>query len=411
MTQRIMVLGVPWSIHELTTAERAAERLGAQLHVVDTSDMLNAVDPSSTCQLTEVSTLDTDELVGVARSIAPDCVVSITELTMPHAARVREALKHPGTSAATEDLIADKYRTREVLGKHGLTGVSHWMTTIDEVGDLIRELPLPVVVKPLRLTGSAGVRMIDTPADVRKLLSQYDRETAVDFGRDRLLVETYVPGQEISVECLVVKGQLHMFALTEKINTGAPHFVEIGHLMPAARTAEWEPRVREYLEACVSALGVMTSPIHAELKLTDESVELIELHTRYGGDDIVHLLERSLGTSPFEVYFSAMLYGASPEEPDRPDDVWGIGFFASPVGAPFRWSSYDFPHPEAVVRLDVDTTARPKLRSYEGVRLSYWRAGHALFSSPKHEAVRESIDFMAARTPRAENLAEGGERT
>jgi biotin carboxylase len=403
MGKRIMVVGVPWSTHELIPAAQDAERLGARLYVVDTPDTLRSIGADITCEPIAVASLDEAELVAAAEKISPDCIVSITELTMEHAARVREAVGHPGTSADVELTVADKLRTRLALMEHGLTGVAHWETTLDEVADLVAKLDRSVVVKPRQLTGSAGVRLVASPADVTDLIAQYDRETAAHFGRHRLLVESYVPGDEISAEGLVVDGELHLFTLTDKVNTGAPHYVEVGHLMPSARSPQWEPRVGDYLQRCVAALGVVTSPLHAELKITDDTVEVIELHTRYGGDDIVRLIEKSCGVRPFEAYFAAMLDGTPPAlHQRRPDTVWGVGFFSAPVGSAFRWASYGFPHPAAVVQLEVDATAEPKLRAYEGVRLMYWRAGRALFSAPTHRPVQENIDFMLAQLPRTD---------
>ncbi|MFF4799183.1 acetyl-CoA carboxylase biotin carboxylase subunit family protein [Streptomyces sp. NPDC001351] len=409
MARRIMVVGVPWSSHELAPAARDAERLGARLHVVDTPDTLSSLGDDPSYERVPVPVLDESELVAAADRIGPDCIVSITELTMELAARVRTAVGHPGTAADTELTVADKFRTRAVLQKHGLTRVDHWETTLDEVADLVAAIDLPVVVKPRQLTGSAGVRLVASPADVARLIEQYQRDTAQSFDRHRLLVESYVPGVEISVEGLVVDGELHVFALTDKVNTGSPHYVEVGHLMPSAHSAQWEPRVRDYLQRCVTALGVVTSPVHAELKVSDDAVEVIELHTRYGGDDIVRLLEKSRGVRPFEAYFDAMLNGTRPAPgAEGHDAVWGVGFFSAPVGSAFRWASYDFPHPEAVVQLEVDATAEPKLCAYEGVRLMYWRAGRALFSAPAHRAVQENIDFMLAQSPRADEAGTRG---
>jgi hypothetical protein len=145
------------------------------------------------------------------------------------------------------------------------------------------------------------------------------------------------------------------------------------------------------------------------VKVTDDRVETIELHTRFGGDDLVQLIEKSCGLRPFETYFAAMLDGTHPApRPVNRGTVWGVGFFSAPVGSPFHWPSYEFPHPATVIRLDVDATAEPKLRVYEGVRLLYWRAGRALFSGPSHSAVRENIDFMEAQLPRAYGPATRG---
>ena len=40
-------------------------------------------------------------------------------------------------------------------------------------------------------------------------------------------------GPEVSVETLTVDGECHIIQITDKITTGAPHFVEMGHTQPS----------------------------------------------------------------------------------------------------------------------------------------------------------------------------------
>jgi biotin carboxylase len=395
VAKTILLVGVPWSTHELTPAIRDAATLGARLHLVDTEETLAALHPGLDCERVPVAALDLASVLAAARAVRPDCVVSITELTMELAARVREELGHDGTPAAAERAVSDKPATREVLRDNGLTQVRFWTTTTAELPALARTLPLPVVAKPRSLTGSAGVRMIASVADAELLARQYDAARSARFGRDRLLVETYVGGVEISAEGLVVDGELTLFTLTDKVNTQAPYFVELGHLMPSRFSAEWQPRVHGYLQRCVTALGVRTSPVHAEVKLVGDQVELIELHTRFGGDNIVALLEETFALRPFEAYFAAMLGGSAPRV-SRANTTWGVAFFTVPMDQAPPAGSFAFPHPEAVMRIDFDRRTPPKLREYEGVRLMYWRAGHALFASADYAEVLADITFLAA---------------
>ena len=398
VTRTIVLVGVPWSVDELPTAVSQAESAGVRLVVADTEAELSKIDGPPALGRLPVAALSPEAVAAAAAALRPDQVVSITEMTMWCAARVREELGLPGTSSAAESTVSDKLRTRAILRERGLTGVGFWATTIADVGTLIDGLPLPVVVKPRALTGSAGVRLLERPADVTELIRQYDAATAAGFGRDELLVETYIPGVEISAEAIAVGGRVTLLSLTDKLNTGAPHFVETGHVMPSRHSAALAGRVHDFLQTLVTALGIETSALHAELKVADDRLELVEIHSRYGGDKITKLLAEVYGYEAFRAYFAAVLDGVAPPVPAARATA-GVAFFTAALDSPFAATSFDFPHPSAVVAVDVDRRRQPALLSYEGVRLLYWRAGHALFMSSDYGQVHDNVAFVHSQVP------------
>jgi hypothetical protein len=147
----------------------------------------------------------------------------------------------------------------------------------------------------------------------------------------------------------------------------------------------------------VTALGLTTCPVHAELKLTPTGPELVEIHTRFGGGNIVVLLNAVYGLRPFEEFLRA-LFRRERTAPDAHDPrlTWGVGFFTARIDDAPRWPSFAFPDPSSVVMVDVDARRRPKVDRIAGVRLHYWRAGHALFASADYAAVRRNVEFMRA---------------
>lgn len=115
---------------------------------------------------------------------------------------------------------------------------------------------------------------------------------------------------------------------------------------------------------------------------------------------MVELLESAYEIRPYEAYFDAMVNGRAPVPP-RPTGVHhGVGFFNGSTTVPFTWPSYAFPHPEAVVSVDLDRRRAPKSFAYEGLRIRYWRAGHVLFASEDHASVHANIGFLFDNTPR-----------
>jgi hypothetical protein len=241
------------------------------------------------------------------------------------------------------------------------------------------------------------VRLVEAEADAEKLVADFVPGAAA-FDHDELLIESYIPGEEISAEAIVIDGKLLLLALTDKVNSGSPYFQECGHIVPS-RHRHLQADVSAYLQATVTALGMVTAPLHAELKIVGDRLEIVELNVRFGGGNIVRLVSGAMKVRPFRLYLDALLGGRPDEDAYTPDVVWGVGFFTARVGETLSWPSYAFPRPECVTELDMRADRQPKLTDFGGVRIRYWRPGHALFSSPDYQAVRANIEFMAAQTP------------
>jgi predicted ATP-grasp superfamily ATP-dependent carboligase len=392
--KNLIIVGVPWSLHELAPAVRDADALGSRIQLVDTPEMLAQVERSLDIGKLPVARLALPEIVEALDGRGVDGVVSITEMTMGLAAQVREALGHHGTSSRSERQVSDKLLTRQVLAAHGLTRTGFWESSLDDLPCVVAAAGFPVVVKPRSLTGSTGVHLIESASDLSGLEALYIRGVAADHGRDRLLVETFIAGEEVSAEAVVVDGNLTLLAVTDKINTGPPHFYELGHIMPSRHSTEWWARIADYLQRVVEALDIVTSPIHAELKLAGAELELVEIHSRFGGDNIVRLLEHAFGLRAFETYFAGLLDGRVPESPSA-RQVCGTGFFTGRLGQAYRPASFGFPHPGAVVEIDFSARRQPKIDAYEGVKLTYWRLGHCLFAAHSYGDVFDNVSFVA----------------
>ncbi|WP_084700859.1 ATP-grasp domain-containing protein [Streptacidiphilus anmyonensis] len=412
-TKTVVLVGVPWSVHELNNAIRDAAALGVSLLVVDTPESLAQIGGLTAVQTRAVEALDPKLIADSVRDIEPATVLAITEFSMELAAAVREQLGIPGTPSVVEARVLDKSETREVLRDHGLTKVGfHRTSLLSPEEDLLGGLEPPVVVKPRAFSGSHGVQFVADRSELARVFEPYNlAETDRDerdgrvahLSGDRrtheVIVEEYVPGTEISAEGLVVDGRLTLFTLTDKFNTGTPHFEEVGQMVPSMHTQERWAQVEEYLQAVVSALGFVTSPMHAEIKLLDDRVELVEIHTRYAGGRMIELLESAYELRPYEAYFDAMLSGRTPSRPRPTGQHYGVGFFTGRTDAPLAWPSYDFPHPGAVVSIDLDRRRAPKVFEYEGLRIRWWFAGHALFAAEDHATVHENISFLQHHTP------------
>jgi biotin carboxylase len=112
------------------------------------------------------------------------------------------------------------------------------------------------------------------------------RALSVSLAKEAI-IEEFIEGKEISVEMVSWKGTHHFITCTDKVSTGDPYFVEIGHHVPARLGAELESRVVALVKKALTALGVENGASHSEILITNGGeLFIVEIGARMGGDNI-----------------------------------------------------------------------------------------------------------------------------
>ena len=110
-----------------------------------------------------------------------------------------------------------------------------------------------------------------------------DRETAAECG-DRArqyLIEEFIPGYEVALEGLVVNRRLHVLAIFDKPDPlDGPFFEETIYVTPSRLNDERQAEIRGTTARAAKALGLTDGPIHAELRLNERGVWMLELAAR-----------------------------------------------------------------------------------------------------------------------------------
>lgn len=144
-------------------------------------------------------------------------------------------------------------------------------------------LRYPLIVKPTDRSGSRGITKLETPDGLQQAI-----DAAKNHSFEKAaLVEEFATGQEYSVECISYQGTHQLLAITLKYTTGAPHFIETGHLQPAPLSAQMVQKVQQVVFHALDSLEITNSASHSELKIADDgTIALIEIGGRMGGDFI-----------------------------------------------------------------------------------------------------------------------------
>lgn len=146
----------------------------------------------------------------------------------------------------------------------------------------------PCVLKPLGLSGSRGVIRADdqtaflTAAHrIRALLAEPEIARFRDPADRCLQVEQFISGREFALEGLVTHGRLQVLALFDKPDPlDGPYFEETIYVTPCRQPVEAQQAIAAATQAAIDTLGLNHGPIHAEMRVNDVGVWMLEVAAR-----------------------------------------------------------------------------------------------------------------------------------
>ena len=304
--KKLLIIGA--SILQVPAIKKAKE-MGFYVGVIDYNP--NAVGVPFADEFFCVSTIDIEGVVKTAEGFRPDGIMTLaTDMPMRSIAAACDKLGLPGITFDTAIKSTDK---GEMIKCFEQNGVEHpWyyiLTDASSVDEVVGKITYPCISKPTDNSGSRGVMLIHNEQELREAVS-YSSEN----GRSgSVIVEEYMQGPEVSVEVIVSNGVPHVLQVTDKLTTGAPHFVEMGHSQPSRLAADDLRKIRDLASRAALAVGIKNGPAHVEIILTENGPKMVELGARMGGDCITtHLVPLSTGIDMIE----ATIRIACGENPD-----------------------------------------------------------------------------------------------
>ncbi|MFA7249641.1 MAG: ATP-grasp domain-containing protein [Dehalococcoidia bacterium] len=276
---RVMLL-IPSASYRAPDFMAAAGRLGVE--VVVGTDQANPLQDAETGRLVALDFMDPEhgaqQIEAYAVMHPLDTIVAVDDGGTLLAARAARRLELPHNPVAAVEATRDKSRMRARLTAAGIPGPA-WCVlplTVDPA-EIALTLEYPLVVKPLALSASRGVIRADTPEEfeaafrrVASILAQPDAtEECGEQYADRVLVEGYVPGIEVSIEGLLDDGRLRVLAIFDKPDPlEGPFFEETIYVTPSRLPEADQHLLVQAAEATCRALGLTHGAVHAELRLT-----------------------------------------------------------------------------------------------------------------------------------------------
>lgn len=208
-----------------------------------------------------------------------DAVLSLTEAGVEVAAKLNQAWNIPWTPVDTVAMLKDKYAMRMQLNRAGFSEVNCALCQKEsDLIDFAERNGFPFILKPVDGAGSENVVKVDSSDTIKRIINDWRDK------RFTAIAESWINGQEFSVETLSFCGKHHVVNITEKHVD--ENFVEIGHIIPARIDVSLTQKICHFVVDFLNLMGVTDGPCHTEIKVDSDVIKVIESHNRVGGDYI-----------------------------------------------------------------------------------------------------------------------------
>ena len=329
---RVLLL-LPMTSYKAEDFIAAVEHMGIEVVVGgDRRQALESAAPGNTLTLDFARADDSIRRIQeFARDYPVDAVVGGDDETTLLAALAAESLGLRHNPAEAVRASRDKFRSRELFAAAGLRGPGFRRLPLTaDVVAAAGQAAYPCVLKPLLLSASRGVVRANDPDE---FVAAFEMIGTIlkgsDVGRrggdaEHLLVEDYIPGDEVAVEGLLDAGEFHLLALFDKPDPlEGPSFEETLFVTPSRHPAALKRAIAEETRSGCRALGLRDGPVHAELRLGGGQPWLLEIAGRTIGGLCSRTLRFGAGVSLEELVLGHAL-GRGVPAPTREADASGV---------------------------------------------------------------------------------------
>lgn len=286
MSKTLLVLA--GSTYQIPTIEKA-KRLGYRVITADNN-------PGNPGHLLadasfNVSTVNVDEIISLAARENISGVISPgTDVAVLTAACVAESLGLPGPPSTSARVLTEKRLFRRFLESRGFHSptvleLSEGETPNASVFDGTKWL-----LKPNRASGSKGTFIITSQVEFENRINE-SRSESLDSA---VLLEEYIEGTQHSCEGILLDGRIVLSLITDRDTAKPPFTTTIGHRVPTRLSNQIQKFLTSDLERLFSSLEIFECVFDCDFVAKAESVLLIEVTPRLGGNSLSRLIAASL---------------------------------------------------------------------------------------------------------------------
>lgn len=267
------------------------------------------------------STLDVDAVERIAREENACRIMDICiDRPIPVAAYVAEKLHLPHPLSYESSLVVtNKNLMKKFLLDNGIT-TSRFIpvTDVAELTDI--DLSYPLIVKPSDASGSIGIERVDNAVNLKSAV-----ENALSKSRNgQAIVEEYVIGTEIQVDCFIENHRVVILDIKEKRKIRDDIFsLPYGSIIPAKISETNRQKIDSMCNRLVESLGIVNGPLYIQAIANEKDIYVIEFGVRFGGGLSFKIIRDVAGVDVIDATAEAYL-GGKPDVKSLFPDFKGV---------------------------------------------------------------------------------------
>lgn len=189
--------------------------------------------------------------------------------------------------------------SRAHLSQHGLPVPAHRCIDLKQnLSAQLSHVQFPCVVKPVALSASRGVIRANNQHELNQAVARIQQLLDGDSASTKLLIEEFIPGREVAVEAVLYDGRLRMLALFDKPDPlDGPYFEETYYITPSRLPADVQTAIQQCIQQACKAFGLREGPVHAECRVNEKGVWILEVAARTIGGLCGRLFQFGTGFS------------------------------------------------------------------------------------------------------------------
>ncbi|MFQ5380569.1 MAG: ATP-grasp domain-containing protein [Dehalococcoidia bacterium] len=341
---RVLLL-IPSASYRAPDFMNAAARLGVEVAVG--SNITHPLGDRSTGLHVGLDFADVARGTGQIEALADhhpiDSIIAVDDAGVRLAAAASRRLELPHNSVRSVEATRNKALLRRRLAEGGVPSPAYRVVrTSDAPRDASAGLEYPVVLKPLALAASRGVIRANDAAEfadaferIKRILQEPDNARDCGPLAGELLVESFIPGDEVSLEGILESGRLTTLAIFDKPDPlDGPFFEETIYLTPPRLPEETQVLIERTASDACQALGLGEGPVHAELRINERGAFPIDIAARSIGGLCGRTLTFGTGLSLEELIISHAI--GEPIVADRVAGAAGVMMIPIPAGGILR---------------------------------------------------------------------------
>ncbi len=133
---------------------------------------------------------------------------------------VNENLNIVGSSVESIDISENRKKFGELLRKNNIRQPENTFTNnINEIPVLAKKIGYPVLIRPSYVIGGQGMKIVDN----EKELLKYIKLNILDYQNNMILIDKFLPGKEIEVDCVSDGKDIFIPGIMEHIEKSGIH--------------------------------------------------------------------------------------------------------------------------------------------------------------------------------------------